>query len=475
VFRKPLRRVAVVAITTMAVCIALAPPAIASVQNGQIAAAEVMQRAQNWFSRNYTDPMLYNASRAPSTYHSDPEGSHLYAPDCSAFVSMTLHLTSSNGGLNTSGLAKPEWEINKANLQPGDYLVVLTTIGTVQHHHAILFEGWQPDHIRFSYWSFGSNYVHHHDGSSATNHGSYGSIDANATIDSHPSWAYKAYHYPNMTGGGLLGGGYANGTVLREPSGAIGVVAGGALFSFATMAEITEAGYGSTPYVSVPAGTFSTMSRVPVNGTLVRRPNGWLAVTAGGARFGFQTMQEISEAGYGGQAFTNVPTSAFDALPTSPADGTLIRRPNGWLGVTAGGARFGFQTMQEVTEAGFGGQSFVNVPTTAFDALPTSPADGTLIRRPNGWIAVTAGGARFGFQTMQEVTDAGYEGQQFAAVPTTAFDVLTTVARDGTLVRAPSDPNVWRVTNGSRAIATPGPGEIVTSIPASALAAIPVT
>ncbi|MBT8226968.1 MAG: hypothetical protein HKP61_13240 [Dactylosporangium sp.] len=39
-------------------------------------------------------------------------------------------------------------------LQPGDLL-------SNAAHHAILFDAWEPDYVRFSYYSFGSTPVKH--------------------------------------------------------------------------------------------------------------------------------------------------------------------------------------------------------------------------------------------------------------------------------------------------------------------------
>jgi hypothetical protein len=174
-----------------------APAHAASAMAGQITRAEVLARANNWYSRN---PIAYDESGA--TKLTDVDGTGHYRPDCSGFVSMAWHASDSGGGYNTQSLPNVSHAIDKADLEPGDALVIYATISGKLHHHAVLFEAWQPDHQHFSYYSLGGDNVKHATGVADQwdNPNPLGDING-STLDSHPLSSYIAYRYNKIEDG----------------------------------------------------------------------------------------------------------------------------------------------------------------------------------------------------------------------------------------------------------------------------------
>nr|WP_051787140.1 MULTISPECIES: hypothetical protein [Streptomyces] len=136
---------------------------------GTISRDEIIQRAKYWLGKGIT----YNQGGS----YPDSGGKY-YRTDCSGYVSMAWHLSSS---LNTVGIANSAdtYEISRSQLKAGDVL-------NSYYDHVILFEKWDDAaHTKFSYYSFGSTPVKHITGMS---------INA-STIDGHPNGDYKALRY----------------------------------------------------------------------------------------------------------------------------------------------------------------------------------------------------------------------------------------------------------------------------------------
>ncbi|MFB6807079.1 hypothetical protein ACFCWL_10165, partial [Streptomyces sp. NPDC056387] len=140
-----------------------------SAVGGSITRSEVIERAKYWLGKGLT----YNQGGS----YPDSDGKY-YRTDCSGYVSMAWHLTSS---LNTVGIgdSADTREIPRSELKAGDVL-------NSYYDHVILFDKWDDAaHTKFSYYSFGSTPVKHVTGMS---------INA-STIDGHPNGDYKALRY----------------------------------------------------------------------------------------------------------------------------------------------------------------------------------------------------------------------------------------------------------------------------------------
>ncbi|MFE2298544.1 tachylectin-related carbohydrate-binding protein [Streptomyces sp. NPDC059445] len=147
-----------------------APPK--SVQGGTIYRSEVMDRAKNWYNRN----VQYDQGASAV----DVDGDHSYRTDCSGFVSMAWHLTTS---LTTETLPSASTQISKTALLPGDAL-------NDYSEHAVIFAGWKnQDAGTFYYYS---------ESSPATDM-NYSTANINSgDISGHPASDYVALRYKKI-------------------------------------------------------------------------------------------------------------------------------------------------------------------------------------------------------------------------------------------------------------------------------------
>ena len=325
----------------------------------------------------------------------------------------------------------------------------------------------------------------------------------------------------------------ADGTLMRNTAGTEAVVVGGRLFGFATGQQVAAAGYGSATPVNVPADYFSSpvftpniasghlvwdaqngcvavtvggviagfgtasdrqaqypyqqpvslsdqqfvaLSGTPASGTLMRNTAGTVAVVAGGAPFGFPSASDLATAGYANTAPVAVPQGYFTStvFRSTASNGTLLRDPDGVGVVMVGGARMAFASGQEVTSAGYDAGHAVEISDAMLSALPTTPADGTLVRNPEGTVVVVVGGARIGFASGQELTGAGYSPSQEVEVADRQLSSLPTVPANGTLVAAPGSSQAWAIQNGAKTAST-APVSSAVTVPASYVNSLPTS
>ena len=117
---------------------------------GPIKRSEVIARARYWLGKG----IRYNWNGA----HRDPEG-RMYRTDCSGYVSMALHLSSS---LNTVTLPGIGHRISKKSLQAGDFIGHLGPGTEGAGGHVRLFEKWANSaHTLYWAYDFGSTPVKH--------------------------------------------------------------------------------------------------------------------------------------------------------------------------------------------------------------------------------------------------------------------------------------------------------------------------
>ena len=114
--------------------------ASASTAGGSITRSEVISRAASWNGTPYST----------TTYKYGPGGDIAYRTDCSGYVSMALHLTSS---LSTVTLPSVVTRISKDQLQPGDLVGVLGPNTGGNAGHVLLFNGWtDSSHTYYHAW-----------------------------------------------------------------------------------------------------------------------------------------------------------------------------------------------------------------------------------------------------------------------------------------------------------------------------------
>jgi hypothetical protein len=153
-------------------CAYVAPTPPASTIGGSISRAEVLARGKNWYDRDV--PYSKTATAV------DVSGTKSYRTDCSGFVSMAWHLSTSE---TTSTLGTVATTISKNALRPGDALDDAA-------EHAVLFIGWKDqDAGTFYYYSESNPDVDMQYGSANVNSGS---------IAGHPASDYVALRYDKI-------------------------------------------------------------------------------------------------------------------------------------------------------------------------------------------------------------------------------------------------------------------------------------
>ncbi|MGW1520170.1 FG-GAP-like repeat-containing protein, partial [Streptomyces sp. NPDC002287] len=114
--------------------------AAASSEAGPISRAEVISRARTWVDAGVPYSM--------TSYRTDVNGR--YRTDCSGFVSMAWHLSSSsanNWGETTGTLLEFTSSISKESLKPGD---ILLNPDPGASGHVVIFNGWaNAEHTRY--------------------------------------------------------------------------------------------------------------------------------------------------------------------------------------------------------------------------------------------------------------------------------------------------------------------------------------
>jgi hypothetical protein len=165
---------------------------------GQISGPEAIARADYWYRLGtaigpYTQAFCA-IDGGPSCYR-DAEGSHFYRRDCSGYVSMSLHLTSSynTNGLRGSSLFVP---VSPDQIQPGD--IVLTTAASSTGEcggHTGLFEKWTAGRTEFKIYDFGATPPLHR-----TIHRSATSPYMFTEFCAGTARHYQGYHYTRLDG-----------------------------------------------------------------------------------------------------------------------------------------------------------------------------------------------------------------------------------------------------------------------------------
>ncbi|GAB3987899.1 hypothetical protein GCM10029978_108500 [Actinoallomurus acanthiterrae] len=124
----------------------------ASKVGGKISRAEVIQRAAYWYKNRAHIKYNWQGS------YRDPQGRR-YRTDCSGYVSMALHLSSS---LSTVTLPGVGTKISRKSMKMGDYTGILGAGTGGAAGHVRIFEKW-ANKAHTAYWAydFGSTPVKH--------------------------------------------------------------------------------------------------------------------------------------------------------------------------------------------------------------------------------------------------------------------------------------------------------------------------
>jgi hypothetical protein len=238
-------------------------------------------------------------------------------------------------------------------------------------------------------------------------------------------------------------------------------IVGGARIAFASLEELTDAGYADNEMFVVPHRVWASLSSTIADGTRIAKAGDTSqAAVVGGAKVPFVSMEELEGSGYLARPAQSVPPRVWDALSDRIADGTRLKDAGSTSqAVVVGGAKVPFASEQEVTDTGYGTRPMQTVPRRVWDALPAVPKDRTLIRGTSGGqataVAQSVGGAAMRFASAQEITEAGFGADwatRIQTIPTRAFTAMLRAPADGTTVIGTSGV-AYRASGGTLEIA----------------------
>jgi hypothetical protein len=270
-------------------------------------------------------------------------------------------------------------------------------------------------------------------------------------------WASKVRAIPSRAFNELRADVPADGTLIQGTNGSTPVakIVGGAPVPFASPQEVIDVGYGAewaTHVRAVPHRAYTALPTVPANGTLVAKPGGnAVGVVLGGGWTQFWSMAELDESGHKDRPVHLIPGRVLDQMPRTIGDGVLVAKPGGnAIGVVVGGAYVQFWSEAELDEAGYRGQPVRVIPGRVLDALPRTIGDGVLVAKPGGnAIGVVVGGAYVQFWSMAELEESGHKDRPVLLIPGRVLDQMPRTIGDGVLVAKPSGNAIGVVVGGA--------------------------
>lgn len=189
------------------------------------------------------------------------------------------------------------------------------------------------------------------------------------------------------------GGAPIDGTLLEEPKGALWGVFGEARFPLPNVATTTRLFPTRLRYRGYDGDPARNVRSIPDDGTLLREESGKIWVIAGGARF-WVPDPPTQDRLYAGSPVTQLWDGAADLIPGVPRDEALLREESGAIWVMLGRARF--HVPDEPTLGSlFAGWPVFQLWDGAVAGIPEVPIDETLLAELDGTTWVVLGGARF--------------------------------------------------------------------------------
>ncbi|MFC7480815.1 hypothetical protein ACFQX7_13375 [Luedemannella flava] len=424
---------------TVAATVDARPAAAASVVGGAITPGEMLSRAQFWVDSGVT----YTQT---GTWAPDPQG-RKYRRDCSGLVSMAWHLADSHSSRTFMTWGGKHNLPSLYDLRAGDAMVY--------PGHIELFVRWvnpsRPTDGAYVY-SFNNPGETVQNPNAVTNYGKLGK----------DSWSELVKYTPIRYNGVAPDApppGSPDNSVLREPSGAISLVVGGAPFHL-TPDEYAELGY--PPATAVPAGTFQQMPRLIANGTLVRTSgDGAIYIVAGSAKY---HLSPAEYAALGSPAARNVPARLVSGLGAVPGDNTFLRDPASTaIYQIVGGAKYHLSPAEYYA---LGAPAATNVPSGFINAVTgTVPAYSVFLRDPvSTAIYQIVGGARYHLSPSEY---AAMGGPVAINVPAGFINRTTTVPRDGSFIRDITDGAIYQIVGGAKYHLSPSEYSALDSAPST--------
>ncbi|MET8083266.1 FG-GAP-like repeat-containing protein [Micromonospora sp. NPDC005197] len=344
---------------------------------GSISPTEVLSRAKYWYDNRGSIPYSQGG------YYRDENGKN-YRTDCSGFVSMAWHLSTSKTTYNMYTVSK---QISKSDLQPGDIL-------NSASQHVILFKRWINQSTgTFEYYAFGSTPVKI-DTETLSGGG-------DGLIDSHPASNYVARRYNNITTGGqapvkdpgvadVTGDGYHD-LVARKTDGTLWLYSNnierdnGVPYSSGSSRQIGS-GWSSADRIinaDVTGDGFTDLISVKSDGTMLLYSNN--IVRDDGAPYSSGASRQIGS-GWGGFdriVGADVTGDGYTDLVARKTDGTLWLYPNNIE--RDNGTPYSSSSARQIGQGWSGFDTLVGADVTGdgYTDLVARKTDGTLWLYPN--------------------------------------------------------------------------------------------
>ncbi|MCJ0871897.1 CHAP domain-containing protein [Streptomyces sp. AP-93] len=275
------------------------------------------------------------------------------------------------------------------------------------------------------------------------------------------------------------------GTLIKGPGSAtVKVVVSGAGLSI-TGDDVTRDGYDLSTIVPVTDAAFNALPSVLPNGSVLIDQSGTdrtVYASTSGVSLPLNGA-EFTAYGYDTRPLMGVPTSYIANTTGRPLpDQSLVKAPgDATVKLLVGAAGFAL-TMDDVNAMGLDLGRTVEVPPSYFTSLPTTLANKTLFKEPgNATVKVAAGGAGAAL-TLNDVNALGYDLSQTRTIPSHAYSAIGTTPAEGTLLLAPGDATVWLMTGGRKHGLTGAEWNAggyrdadIVRVPAAFLAALPTT
>jgi hypothetical protein len=234
--------------------------------------------------------------------------------------------------------------------------------------------------------------------------------------------------------------------------------------------------YANIPTNAITDAFAQSIPLLPSDGTLLREESGAIWVVYGGAGFHVPdptTLTRLFDVAKVRQLWNGALTA--NGIGLVPRDKTQLREENGAIWIIYGGAGFHVPdpaTLVRLYPGTKAGQLWNGAITR--NGIGLIPRDGTLLREENGAIWVIYGGAGFHVPdpaTLTRLFDPTQVCQLWNGSLTQ--NGIGSIPRDGTLLREESSNDVYIMSRGHKTITTSFPPENVRVIWNGALSSIP--
>jgi hypothetical protein len=165
--------------------------------------------------------------------------------------------------------------------------------------------------------------------------------------------------------------GGVDGTLLKGESDPIFIIFGGAKFHIPSPTVFEQMGFDWANIQTISDERAMAIADVPRDGTLLRERSGSIYVIYGGAKFPIPSMNEFDALGFSPDNVRQLWDGALASIPTMPRDGTLLKeRSTDPVYVLKAGKKFHISSPDRFRELCFYWENLRVVPDGALAAFP---------------------------------------------------------------------------------------------------------